>query len=87
MQIKKPDPILAAPSQELLAYWLVTGQLWRLGIGEDPNWGKRPIEQIAIQSMIFEMANRISDDTVRKQVQNAVATGLAHTSQDMARAA
>ncbi len=75
------------PSAELMLYWLVTGQLWRLGIGEDPNWGKRPVDQIALQATIFEMAGRITDEAVRKQVQTAVGNGMVSHSQAMAKAA
>ncbi len=82
-----PKEIVATPSNELLFYWLVTGQLWRLGIGEDPTWGTRPIDQVMLHATIHELANKIADEKVRHQVQSAAASGMANTTQAMAKAA
>jgi hypothetical protein len=85
--MNKPTEILAAPNPALMLYWLVTGQLWRLGVGEDPNWGKRPIDQIAVQSTIFELSHLITDAAVKEKVQAALAVGLTKTSEKLAKAA
>ncbi len=82
-----PKEIVATPSRELLLYWLVTGQLWRLGIGEDPTWGTRPIDQVMLHAAIHELANNISDEKVRHQVQSAAANAMANTTQVMAKTA
>lgn len=73
----QPKPIVAAASPWLILQWILSGELWRIGVGEDPHWGERPANQVAIHTTIYEMANHIKDPTVRKQVQTAAATGMA----------
>ena len=78
---------VAYPNMDLILFWLVTGQLWHFGVGEDPNWGKRPIDQIALLTTIHELATRITDEPVRKQVQTTVTNAMTTTTQKMAKAA
>ncbi|MBA4184676.1 MAG: hypothetical protein H0X49_11790 [Acidobacteria bacterium] len=65
--------------------WLVTGQLWRFGIGEDPDWGTRPIDQIQLQTVIHGLAESIADKEVKKQIQSAAAKGVEKQAQAMSR--
>jgi hypothetical protein len=83
MSKAKNETISVAPSELLRIYWLVTGQLWKLGIGEDPHQGQRPIDQITLKATIHDLANGIADPTVRNQVQTALANGLASIVQKM----
>ena len=74
-----------APSDATRLMWLVTGQLWRLGIGEDPSWGRRPVEQIQIQTAIHELADHLQDQDAKKQIQTAAAKAVEKTAQAMGR--
>ncbi len=79
-------PIVAAASPWLILQWILSGELWRLGYGEDPHWGE-PVNQITIQSAIHELASKITDQAVRKQVQSSVAAGMAKAAQKIAKEA
>lgn len=48
--------------------------LWLFAHGwEDPGWGRTPVGQVAIAAAIHELAGRLTDEGIKKQIQ--VATG------------
>ena len=56
--------------------------LWMFRHGvEDPNWGRRPIDQLTLAVAIHELAGQISDMDLRKQVQGGVAKLLLDAAQ------
>jgi len=81
MSHEKAKSIVAAPSYSLILQWILNGELWRLGIGEDPNWGQRHIDQMVIKAAIYELANKIADQAVKKQIQTSIAHDLVNTAQ------
>lgn len=83
MSSKKEKNIVASPSLPLILQWITNGEIWRLGIGEDPHWGQRPIDQLIIKAAIHELANKLTDQTVRKQIQTNIADGLERTVKGM----
>jgi hypothetical protein len=52
--------------------------------GEDPEWGLTPVGQIAIASIIYEMANQLSEPELRRQIQAGAANAMARTAERMA---
>lgn len=83
---KIANVVSASPSKSLIIEWMLKGELWRLGIGEDPDWGQHPVDQIIIQATIHELANNISDQEAREQVQTNIAKSMANTVQQMVKA-
>jgi hypothetical protein len=57
--------------------WL---QLFRHGV-EDPDWGKRSIDQHSIAKTIFELASMITDAEVKREVQRASSALMLTTAQ------
>ncbi|SEA63142.1 hypothetical protein SAMN05216411_11554 [Nitrosospira multiformis] len=52
---------------------------------EDLNWGKRPIDQHTLAITIYELAGKIEDLEMRKQIQASAAKHLLNTAQYIAR--
>jgi hypothetical protein len=67
---------VAAPSWKLMLQWILNGELWRFGVGEDPNWGKRPIDQILVKTAIFELAEAIPEEALRRQIRTDVVKAM-----------
>jgi hypothetical protein len=67
-------------------FLVVTNPVWlkmfRLG-WEDPNWGKRTIDQHAIALAIHEISSLITDEATRTELQRASSKMLLATSQRM----
>ena len=83
---KTANVVSASPSKSLIIEWMLKGELWRLGIGEDPDWGQHPVDQIIIKATIHELANKISDQEARKQVQTKIAESMVNTAHQMVKA-
>jgi hypothetical protein len=75
---KQKSDMVAAPSLGLILQWMLNHEWWRLGIGEDPHWGQQPTDQIVILTAIHDLAKRITDQKVRKEVQATIANGMAN---------
>lgn len=52
---------------------------------EDPNWGKRPIEQQIIAIAIHELSAMITHEDTRTQIQSSISKSMIALSQDLAR--
>ena len=65
---------------------VVTNPIWlwmfRHGV-EDPNWGRRPIDQHALAVTIHELAGKINDVEMSKQIQGSAAKLLLDTAQSI----
>jgi hypothetical protein len=60
--------------------------LWVFRRGwEDPNWGTRPIDQHAIATSIYELAETIADVDIRTQIQGSAARLMSDTMQNIVR--
>jgi hypothetical protein len=56
--------------------------LWLFKHGwEDPDWGKRPTDQVTIAIAIHELATKIADEEMRKQIQGSAARLMVNTAQ------
>lgn len=55
------------------------------GHWEDPEWGRRPVDQVLINLTIHELANGITDEEVRQQIQGAVEQRLERSALEMVR--
>ena len=52
--------------------------LWLYNHGwEDPDWGQTPVGQITIATAIHELASRLTDGAVKKQIQSATGNVVA----------
>ena len=69
----------ASPSKSMIIEWMLKGELWRMGVGEDPSWGQHPVDQIVINATILELANNIADQGVREQIQASVSKNMVDT--------
>jgi hypothetical protein len=70
----------------LVVVLVVTNPIWLALFGrgvEDPNWGRRPIDQHTIATTIHELAATIADAETRRQIQNSAARLMVNTVQDM----
>jgi hypothetical protein len=73
MSKKNPDLVVTNP------IWLF---LFRHGV-EDPEWGKRPIDQHTIATTIHELAATITHGETRKQIQSSAARLMVNTAQEI----
>lgn len=55
------------------------------GHWEDPDWGRRPINQILVQLSALTLAEGIEDAGVRAEVHGAISKGIATSAQALAR--
>lgn len=55
------------------------------GHWEDPEWGRRPVDQVLINLTIHELANTITDEETRRQIQGAVERTLERSALEMVR--
>lgn len=53
------------------------------GHWEDPEWGKRPLNQILLMLSTHMLAGGIADSALRQQIQEAAAKGIAETAQSL----
>lgn len=54
--------------------------LWLFKHGwEDPEWGRRPVDQIGIQLALRDLAGLIADDKVRTGIQSTLDSAIAKT--------
>ncbi len=51
------------------------------GKWEDPEWGKRPINQVSISLSAHKMANGISDNEARSKIQSGIEKVMADAAQ------
>lgn len=57
------------------------------GHWEDPEWGKRPVNQVLIGLAVRELAEGIQDTTLRTQIQTAASEAIAKNTQLVGKAA
>lgn len=55
------------------------------GHWEDPEWGRRPINQVLLQLSAMTLADGIEDAGVRADVQGALGKAVANSAQALAR--
>jgi hypothetical protein len=67
---------VAAPSWKLMLQWIIDREFWRFGIGEDPNWGSRIIDQMVIKTAIFELADAIPEEALRRQIRTDIVKAM-----------
>lgn len=54
--------------------------LWLFKHGwEDPEWGRRPVDQIGIQLALHDLAGMIADEKVRTGIQSTLDSAIAKT--------
>ena len=56
------------------------------GHWEDPEWGKRPVNQVLVGLTIRELASGLEDASLRRQIENAASEAIAKNTQQVAHA-
>ena len=59
--------------------------LWLFRHGwEDPDWGQTPVGQIAIATVIHDMAGQLGDAELRRQIQSGAAKAIGGAAERLA---
>ena len=56
------------------------------GHWEDPEWGRRPVNQVLVGLTIRELASGIEDPALRRQIEHAANEAIAKNTQQVAHA-